>query len=156
MGLWKIEIKKEETITQVTLRLTWFDLWPTSTSGVKEKVSLTKESTKVVPKALSQNLRLKYTQRTHRHQKHKQSLDLELYQRIEETFSNNKSWCSLWLPPINYRGYLVSNDTISVVLMSSYFYIHVSCLLNFDMDDMVLFDSKYYFHSLLFIQVQVS
>ena len=178
MGLWKIEIKKEETITQVTLRLTWFDFWPTSTSGVKEKVSLTKESTKVVPKALSQNLRLKYTQRTHKHQKHKQSHNLELYQRIEETFSNNKSWCSLWLPPINCRGYLVSNDTILVVsksnkwdtfaknnyhaknerhvLMSSYFYIHVSRLLNFDMDDMVLFDSKYYFHPLLFIQVQVS
>ena len=40
--------------------------------------------------------------------------------------------------------------------MSSYFYIHVSRLLNFDMDDVVLFDSKYDFHQLLFIQVQVS
>ena len=31
------------------------------------------------------------------------------------------------------------------VLVGNYFCTHVSCLLDFDMDDVVLFDTKYFF-----------
>ena len=34
------------------------------------------------------------------------------------------------------------------ILVNSYFYIHVSHLLSFDIDDVISFDTKYFFYSL--------
>ena len=48
-----------------TQRFTWFGFWPKSTSGIKEKVSLTKERDyKGGTKTLSQNPNPKYTQKS--------------------------------------------------------------------------------------------
>ena len=44
------------------------------------------------------------------------------------------------------NNYLTNNERH--VLVDNYFYIHVSCLLNFDIDDVILFNSKYYFCNL--------
>ena len=49
----------------------WFGFWPTSTSGIEEKVSLTKgRDYKGGTKTLSQNPNPKYTKKALNHQKH--------------------------------------------------------------------------------------
>ena len=46
---------------------------------------------------------------------------------------------------LSKKKYTISLTNEKHILVSSYFYIHVSYLLGFDIDDVISFDTKYFF-----------